>query len=92
MNIGDRIRWNDLCCHACPKPATHVGIDAEAYNDDGQILECLAYCGVCYSVNVTGIRWVHKPEGPYAEGTGPDEGAEEASQTEATDVSNEPLS
>jgi poly(3-hydroxybutyrate) depolymerase len=31
MNIGDRIRWDELRCHACPEPATHVGIDEVAY-------------------------------------------------------------
>lgn len=89
MKIAELIDWDDLYCDACPEPATHVGIDGDTYRYDGQILEYLAYCGACFSTLVTGIRWVHKPEGPYSEGTGPDESAEEASQAEATDVSNE---
>jgi hypothetical protein len=48
MNIGNRIRWDDLRCRMCQEQATHMGIDAEAYRD------------------VIGVRWVHKPESPYA--------------------------
>ena len=39
MNIADRVHWDDLCCHACPQPATHLGGNVGSVGADGAALK-----------------------------------------------------